>query len=673
MDISETKTVESTDSRPEKAGVSISVDSAAVSVETGKSTTTTSSVSGTTALPSPVPGEVVAAGAAADPAAVRAVPMRPKGEPMNRPRTVHHGTARRTAEIRQNINRRLLRRQLAEIKALTKQHQRDYDLLEAKQSEQKAKIHKFWVDRLNADQTKRSREEEKISKRVAMDREAESRRFKADIEALTKQQQGVLKTWIRDFTQEQRALMRLFDTQVTQRAKDYKDAEKAKDKESKSVAKKLREQQKIDRKQEFADQEEEFGLLFNQQIEMSRVFDENMQQLTLLDEANNQLTEQKKLHFSVEYKTLFAAHERQMEALKSEIAIQNEAMVQMHEYEEEAMKRVQSLAKEQLARRFMLETQQQERQQVLEQRDSAKIIRQQKKKLLDQFVSHQKEALRAATSDKKQALKEEQKVEREQYSKKLATEEEEENRAIKKKQEEDDEILRSGHAEQSAALTEMHESQRIELQNKIDQEKAKFEQESQTKIEELKIRHCKELVTLMRQEQIEMGGVVREAIRAHFVMRAENQKREMEQLTAQLHAYKVMVVKHQNLHMDLLGQRHSLQLQLWEKEKKHTVEHDVIERQQKAEMAQQKRIVGLACQQVEDSIRSRRETLERTHEQQIDEDADRASHSRTMLAQLLEESYARNTEHVTNTIQPSSNAASTIPMPKPVIPGTPYD
>jgi len=337
------------------------------------------------------------------------------------------------------------------------------------------------------------------------------------------------------------------------------------------------------------------------------------------------------------------------------------------------LKQMQFLAKEQLARRFMLESQQQERQQLLEQRDSAKIIRQQKKKMLDEFVARQKEELRASTSDRKQALKEEQKVEKEEYSKKLATEEEEENRVIKKKQEDDDEILRSGHAEQSAALMEMHESQRVELQKKYEQEKAKFEEESQTRIEELKVRQCKELVTLMRQEQIEMGGVVREAIRAHFVMRAENQKRESDQLTSHLQAYKVMVVRHQNLHMDLLGQRHALQLQLWEKEKKHVTERDVIERQQRSETAQQQRIVGLARQQVEDSIRSRREMLQRTHEQQIDEDADRASRSRAMLAQILEESFTRNSEYVTNTIRPSAAAANTIVLPKPVIPGTPYD
>jgi len=220
---------------------------------------------------------------------------------------------------------------------------------------------------------------------------------------------------------------------------------------------------------------------------------------------------------------------------------------------------------------------------------------------------------------------------------------------------------------------EIHEAQRIEVQNKQEQEKAKLEQESQTRIEELKVRQWKELVTLMRQEQNEMGGVVREAIRAHFVMRAENQKRESDQLTAQLQAYKVMVVRHQNMHMDLLGQRHALQLQLWEKEKKHTVERDVMERQQKSETTQQRRIVGLARQQVEDSIRSRREMLERTHEQQIDEDADRATQSRAMLAQILEESYTRNTEYVTNTIRPKSSAASTIILPKPIIPGTPYD
>jgi len=362
-----------------------------------------------------------------------------------------------------------------------------------------------------------------------------------------------------------------------------------------------------------------------------------------------------------------------MEALKSEIAIQDEAMVQAHEYEEEALKQMQFLAKEQLARRFMLESQQQERQQLLEQRDSAKIIRQQKKKKLDEFVAHQKEELRAAPSDKKQALKEEQKAEREEFSKQLATEEEEENRVIKKKQDDDDEILRSGHAEQSAALMEMHEAQRVEIQRKYDQERAKFEEESRTRIEELKVRQCKELVTLMRQEQIEMGGVVRESIRAHFVMRAENQKREVDQLTNHLQVYKVMVVRHQNMHMDLLGQRHALQLQLWEKEKKHMTEREVIERQQKSETAQQRRVVGLARQEVEDSIRSRQEMLERTHDQQIDEDADRASQSRAMLAQFLEQSFARNTEYVTNTIQPTTNSANTIVLPKPVIPGTPYD
>jgi hypothetical protein len=52
-----------------------------------------------------------------------------------RPKTVHRGTARRTAEIKKNINRKLLRQQLAEIKALTKQHQKDLDLLQARQNE----------------------------------------------------------------------------------------------------------------------------------------------------------------------------------------------------------------------------------------------------------------------------------------------------------------------------------------------------------------------------------------------------------------------------------------------------------------------------------------------------------------------------------------------------------
>lgn len=601
------------------------------------------------------------------------MPQRPTNEPTNRPRTVHHATARRTAEIQQNINRRLLRRQLAEIKALTKQHQRDYDLLETRHSEQKAKIHKFWADRLGADQTKRSREDEKINRRVALEREAEARRFRADVEALTKQQQGLLKAWARDFGQQQRALQHVFEEQVAQRAKEFKEADKAKEKESRTVPKKLREQQKVDRRQEYADSEEELALLFRQQMELARTFDENLEQLALLDEANAQLAEQKKQHFMVEYQTLGAAHRRQMEALRSELAITQDALVHTHEYEEEAMKQMQFLAKEQLARRFLLETQQQERQQALEQRDGAKEIRQRQKKKLDTFVAQQKEELRAATGERKQALKDAQKGARDAYARQLQEEEAQENQAVKKRQDDDDENLRKSHEEQSAALTEMHEAQRVDLQTRYEQAQEKMARDAQLRVEELRLRQCKELVTLMRQEQIEMGGVVRETIRAHFCMRTDSQKREADQLTAQLQAYKVLVVTHQRLHRDLLKARHALQLQLWEKERRRTVDRGVLERQQAHELQQQERVLGLAVQRVEDAIRSRREMLERTHEQQTDDDAERAAHTRAMLARVLDASYARHTEHIAAVLQHNTLVANSLATPKPIVPGTPYD
>ena len=603
------------------------------------------------------------------------LPQRPTNEPTNRPRTVHHATARRTAEIQQNINRRLLRRQLAEIKALTKQHQRDYDLLESRQAEQKAKIHKFWADRLSADQTKRGREDEKITRRVGLEREAEARRFRADVEALTRQQQGLLKAWARDFGQQQRALQHVFEEQVAQRAKEFKDADKAKEKESRTVPKKLREQQKVDRRQEYADGEEELALLFRQQLELARVFDENLEQLALLDEANALLAEQKKQHFVVEYATLAAAHKRQMDALESELALTRDALVHTHEYDEEAMKQTQFLAKEQLARRFLLETQQQERQQAFEQRDGAKEIRQRQKKKLDAFVAQQKEALRASSGDKKaaMAMKDTQRSARDAYARELQAEEARENEAIKKRQDDDDENLRKSHEEQSAALTEMHEAQRVDLQTRYEQAQERLARDAQRRVEELRLRQCKEVVTLMRQEQIEMGGVVRETIRAHFCMRSESQKREADQLTAQLQAYKVLVVTHQRRHRDLLKQRHALQLQLWEKEKRRTVDRGVLERQQAHELQQQERVLGLAVQRVEDAIRSRREMLERTHEQQTADDAERAAHTRARLARLLDASYTRHTEHIAAVLQHNTLVANTLATPKPIVPGTPYD
>ena len=605
-------------------------------------------------------------------ATVMEPPQRPTNEPTNRPRTVHHATARRTAEIQQNINRRLLRRQLAEFKALTKQHQRDYDLLESRHAEQKAKIHKFWADRLSADQTKRGREDEKITRRVALEREAEARRFKADVEALTRQQQGVLKAWARDFGQQQRALQHVYEEQVAQRAREFKDAEKAREKESRSVPKKLREQQRADRKEEYADGEEELALLFRQQLELTRAFDENLEQLALLDEANTLLAEQKKQHFAGEYQTLAAAHRRQMEALRSELAITEDALVHTHECEAEAMKQMQFLAKEQLARRFLLETQQQERQQTFEQRDGAKEIRQRQKKKLDAFVARQKEELRASSGDRKQAMKDTQKSARAEFARELEAEEARENEAIRKRQDDDDENLRKSHEEQSAALTEMHEAQRVDLQTRYEQAREQLARDAQQRVEELRLRQCKELASLLRQEQIEMGGVVRETIRAHFCMRADSQKREADQLTAQLQAYKVAVVTHQRRHRDRLKQRHELQALLWEKDRRRSADRTALDRQQAHERLQQDRVAGLAVQRVEDAIRSRREMLERTHEQQIDDDAARAAHTRARLARLLEASYARNTDHIAAVLQQNTLVQNTLAIPKPIVPGTPY-
>ena len=579
-----------------------------------------------------------------------------------RPRTVHHGTARRTAEIKQNITRQLLRKQVAEIKAMTKQQQKELDLLAARQGEQKGKLVRMYNERLAADQKKRGREDEQANKRATTERENETKRHRAELDTLTKRQQTAQKAWHRERAADEKTQQKDFEEQAAQRAREFKEHEKGREKDDKAEReKKVREHKKQERKKLHAQEETYLQTVFRQKLEMERLGGEHAQHHRQLDETQDLKEQQRRAHFAAEYDVLQAAHARQQEMLQAEHALRTEELQRTHECEVEAMKQTQEVMLEQLQKRFALENEQLKRQQVLEQRDAAKELRATQKKRLDEFNDRLRGELKNA-ADKKHA-KQEQKGQKEQFVRGLHEEEESSSSAMHKRMAEEDESLRHTHQDQMRAITE---AQSAELQDLLAAHQDAMRQHNEAfrvRTEELCLRQCRELAALLRDEQRELTDGTRAHIDARAQARADMHAKEREQLAALGRDLRDLNEHQQQAAKADMDERHHMQLELCDKDKKHTTDRAAVVCAQEADHGWLETQLDTMSQRVDAVCRERQARLDEQQAQQLHDDADAAQQLAARLNSALQAEHARVAALIIDKLHAHSLADTTVDIP----------
>jgi len=594
---------------------------------------------------------------------------RPKGAkvPTARPRTVHHGTARRTAEIKKNINRKLLRKQLAEIKALAKQHEKEFDMLVSRQNEQKAKMQRMHSDKISADQKKRTREEEYTNKRAVMDRENEAKHQKAEQDALVKQHQASVKAWAREWNAQMKNLQKGFDEKAAQRLKQFKEEEKTREKEDKvEKEKKMREHKKLERKNAHAQQEAYQTLVFKQEQEWMHACAEQALHLRHLEEKNSVVFEQKRTHYQAELSMLKVLHGRQAEALKAETTLHMEALQKEQEFEEEALKQTQQLTREQLSKRFELEVEQQKRQQALEQRDVAKELRMAQKKKKDEFQDKLRDQLKNAT-DKKQA-KAEQKEQKEQFLRGLADEEQKSNSSLKTRMVEEDETLRQNHESQKRALIETQEAALEELRAAHKQAFEEHTLQFRRRAEELLVSQCRQCTDLLNVEQTDMIDTIRNQIFSHWEMRGTQQAQQKDLIRKHAEAVRTLTTQQQAALGNDLNTRHSMQNSFAEKDKKHSIDKNALHRQQEADQDWLKKQQEGMVQRADKTCQEELDKMIQEQKREIQEDADQAQRKLDSLKQVLDAEHSKIHTFVSETLRANTIAEKMIDLPAFTIP-----
>eukprot|EP00727_Mastigamoeba_balamuthi_P006390 m51a1_g2371 putative serine threonine-protein kinase 10 (1901) ;mRNA; r:655050-664826 len=479
------------------------------------------------------------------------------GTARSRPKTVHRTTARRTAEIKKNINRKLMRQQLQEIKAQQKVQQRELDALQAKHNEQKGRINRYYNQKSAVETAKSSREEEQNTKRVAAEREAELKRHKAELEQIQRQQVTIMKQWQKDCAAKIKADQKAQLDLLSERIRELKEHEKTTDKTNKTMDKRLREQVKLEQKISRQQEEMKATTLLQDQFDLRRLVEENEQILKQKREALELAGTQQIARHCGETVELDATQKRRVDHLKEQGAIQLEWKTKLSDYEAEALKQMHSLLREQFAQRQQTEYAQHKRQQALDMRDYNKELREIQKKQVQEFQSKQSRELKDASGDKKQ-LKQDQKADKDEFMRGITRKEMEQQSAKKKTMEQEEAELREHMDHMSQRLIETQDAELTGLQERNAAALQQMRDEQQRDMEQAEAIYCKTRLALLavhQEEQMHLTVKMQDILAGVL---DENLKKELALLREKQASFLSLVSKHHSQKLECLRSLHTV-------------------------------------------------------------------------------------------------------------------
>ena len=484
---------------------------------------------------------------AASPAARPVATTTSQQQAQSRPKTVHRGTARRTEEIRKNINRKLMRKQIGEIKALTKAFEKELDQLQGKQSDQLQRVSKAQHDKLAKETSRREKENEQHARKFAADKESEQKRHKSEMEGLAKQQASTTKAWCKEQGRAADAQRKTSAAHVAQKLKELKEQDKAAEKEHKAEARKVREMRRALRKCEGRQATERMSMECEHKIAAERAVNEREHSMKLLAEAQERECEFLARCYAAEAAWLGEQHKRQVELVDTEKMNALEGLRKVQDEESAQLVARQQMQERQQGQRIALENDQHKKRQAMEVRERTKEFKQKQKKEHDDFIDSLKAELKSAKGDKK-ALRAAQKQRELDLKARQKDAEAEWTAKLHKELEDDDAILAKNHEEQQRGQRDSQAAERAAQGEQHAAKLAEVAADYQRRREELLVCAAREDLDAMRAYHRERAA-----------REAEHAKRRSRLLGEKLAAERALLTANQGAETEWLKSMHKLQ------------------------------------------------------------------------------------------------------------------
>lgn len=519
-----------------------------------------------------------------------------------RPKTVHRGTARRTEEIKKNIDRKLMRKQIGEIKALTKAFQKELDTLQNKQNDQIQRLTKTQNDKLVKESNRRERENEQHARKFNADKETEQKRHKSEMESLAKQHVSTTKTWNKDQAKAAESKRKINAGHVNSRIKELKEQDKAADKEHKGDARKVRDMRRNHRKNEGREITERMNMECEHNIAVDRAACEREHMMKLLIETQEREEDFIQHAYAVEARWREEQHKRQLELIDVEKAAALENLHKVHEEENAHIVARQQMQERQQMQRIALENEQHKRRQMMESRERTKEFKQKQKAGHDKFMESLRQEIKAAKGDDKKALKSGSRSRENEFKQKQKDEEAKWQENLKREMDDEDAVLASNHEEQQKGQRASQEAERAAQCERHAKEDNETAERYQLRREELAVANAKEDLNLMREYHQNMAKRVISHNKKRLALLEERLTAERNIITEQQSAETAWLTGIQNSQKESLESVHAA----W-----------------RAAVAKDKKVTQDARDAAEKGFAEEKEAQEREHREKMEQLAER--------------------------------------------------
>ena len=567
-----------------------------------------------------------------------------------------------------------MRQQLAEIKGLTKENQKEVEMLESRHKEQRARMEKALLMRLAADEKKQAKETEAVASRVSAEREAAVKKMRAEADAFAKQRLAGSKAQQKNTAAAVKQTEHQYAEAAAERARQEKENEKAAAAEDSvsalKLSKKVKAAKKDARRVVWEGAEERQASIEQLEIKLFEMREAHGQEVR--DYLATRAHEQNKIvqEYTLAKTGLGATQARQIAAFYSEKVMREDMRARLAKFDVDALKQKQEVAGQQLEERFALEVEQQKRQQLVEQRDVSKELRQEQKRKLDEFVDKQKEQMRAS-SDKHQT-KAEQKASRDEFVRSLQQEEMQKQQNIRARMLDEDRFMNESHQIQRDGMQQNFAAQMQQLLDKQQAEKDKMDEEFQVRLEGLIILHSRDLAALYRDFAERMIQFQMESIQHAKEMRETHHSQERDLMVKGQTDFRALIQKHHDQEIAYMQVWHNLQLrscdtahsQTMKEESLKAIEHD-------AEVSETKFVKLTSAS--DRALTKRLADLEETLKEDIETDTSRAQGLLASLNTALQKARKDVSETVEGMNQQIRVAPERVTVFQPVIPSSPYD
>eukprot|EP01105_Mastigella_eilhardi_P004721 TRINITY_DN1632_c2_g1_i4.p1 TRINITY_DN1632_c2_g1~~TRINITY_DN1632_c2_g1_i4.p1 ORF type:complete len:1194 (-),score=395.22 TRINITY_DN1632_c2_g1_i4:56-3592(-) len=544
----------------------------------------------------------------------------------DRPMTVHKTAAKRDLAAAQNVNRKLVKQQLQEIKQQQRQHQRDTENMEAKQTSEKQRLLRAFADRNQRDQRRYLQEEEAATKRAAADREAQARKHRAENEVLERQLLNGFKAWQRDHVNQQRNDLKQYVAKLADKCKQEASDEKKNRKQLLADFKDARFpfshklERHLDSERKLRQQlDQDFkATLFDARAQLHKLREEN--QLLLLDRHafERQQQEQESRRRALELSLIDAQQQRQRARGIEERAIGVESVTRIQELALATQEQRHSLATSQAQRRMALELDQHRRQVTVESRERLKEFRRGQRAAKERFCADSKLRLRQAQqqtdSAGRRSARQEAAERQREYERQAA---EDERRFLvqdKARVDAEDADIAEHQRRQRERMDELQRHEREELERAQASALEHLRKVQTAEFEEQEMRQARQVLARLSELQRDELALLHEQREQHRLHRSALQGEEDGFLSKACQDLLLLVQQQNNQQAPLVAMRHQLQIKARAKQLKrehapqkrvtaelellaaaHTRELELCSARQDAELAEFARCLDEDC------------------------------------------------------------------------------